>query len=174
MTDFHFQDDGFATNKRRVLEICKELINRKLNIRWKLPAGVKAETLDEETLLWMKKSGFDYISVSPETGSKRVAKLMNKPIDYSHFETVLKTCIKNNIITQACFILGFPGEEEVDIRETRDLIKLYARLGVDEIAIYIMTPLPDASVFEAFNYKEDYESLSFSPVWRIDYGNYLL
>lgn len=170
VTDFHFQDDGFATNKKRVLEICKELINRKLNIRWKLPAGVKAETLDEETLLWMKKSGFNYISVSPETGSKRVAKLMNKPVDYSHFETVLKTCIKNNITTQACFILGFPGEEEVDIRETRNLIKLYARLGVDEIAIYIMTPLPGASVFEAFNYKEDYECLSFSPVWRIDYG----
>lgn len=172
ITDFHIQDDNFTVNKQRVVDICKEIINRKLKIRWQLPAGTKIETYNEEMLEWMAKSGCKYISFSPESGSKKVLKLMDKPFDFAHADKMVKKMNKLGIIKQACIVLGFPGELKEDRKETLKLLRHYTRLGVDEFVITIMAPLPGAEVYDKFkkgdNF-ENYEDLSFSPTWRKEY-----
>ncbi|MBS3163658.1 cobalamin-dependent protein, partial [Candidatus Woesearchaeota archaeon] len=42
-----FQDDNISLDKKRMHEICDEIINRKLNIRWDTPNGIAIWTLDE-------------------------------------------------------------------------------------------------------------------------------
>ena len=78
---------------------------------------------------------------------------------------VLKTCIKT-ILLLSSFILGFPGEEE-EILEKPDLIN-YMRTEKLMIALYYDSN-PLCLGFQAFNYKEDYESLVFLRFGRIDY-----
>jgi len=166
--DFHIQDDNMTINALRVIEICKEILKRNLHITWKLAAGMKVETVDEETLMWMRKAGCIYISISPETGSKTVLRLMNKPFDFEYARKMVQMANKIGIKVQACFVLGFPGETKEDLNMTRDYMKVLTKDGLDEIGIFIMTPLPGASSYNDFPH-QNYEDLNFSPVWRPDY-----
>lgn len=118
----------------------------------------------------MKKANVCYFSASPETGSEKVLKLMNKPFNYEHFNNLVRKANNLGIKIQACFILGFPGEKEEDRKLTEKYIIKLAKLGVDEIAVYILTPLPGAKIYEEKLFEfQDYEELSFSPRWRTDY-----
>lgn len=168
ISDFHIQDDNMTFRKERVLKICNEILNRCLKVTWKLAAGMKIETIDEDTLTWMKKAGCDYISFSPETGSKDVLKLIRKPFDYDYALKMVKKANELGIKTQACFVLGFPGETDTDLDKTKNYIGRLAKAGADEIGLFIMTPLPGAAAYDAFP-RIDYEELNFSPKWRDDY-----
>ena len=50
-----FEDDTFPANKKRCLEICREIIRRNIEISW--TANARAD-LDRETLLTMKSNAF--------------------------------------------------------------------------------------------------------------------
>jgi radical SAM superfamily enzyme YgiQ (UPF0313 family) len=168
ITDFHIQDDNMTFKKERVIKICNEILHRNLKITWKLAAGMKIETVDEKTLIWMKESGCNYISISPETGSKDVLKLMNKPFNYDYALRMVTKANDLGIKVQACFVLGFPGENDEDLKKTKEYIGRLAKAGVDEIGLFIMTPLPGAEAYDDFPIQE-YEELNFSPQWRGDY-----
>jgi radical SAM superfamily enzyme YgiQ (UPF0313 family) len=73
------------------------------------------------------------------------------------------------IRSQACFVLGFPGEEDEDRKLTRDLIKDLARNGIDEIAIFIIAPVPGSEIFKDFHGYKSLSELTFTPTWRDDY-----
>jgi len=170
IVDFHIQDDNFTVNKDRVKEFCYELMKRKLPVTWQV-LSTKAETVDEELLILMKKAGCDYLSVSPETGSKAVLEKMNKPFDYEHMVDIVKLSNKLGIKMQACFVLGFPGETDKDRKLTEKYIARLARAGLDETGLFIMTPLPGAYSYDHFKWDfTDYEELCFSPRWRKDYN----
>ena len=170
INDYHIQDDIFTVNTPRVIEFCKELINRKLDVTWQV-LSTKAETVSIEALHWMKKAGCDYLSVSPETGSPELIKKMNKPFDYEHCVSMVKEANKLGIKTQCCFILGYPEETDNDRAMTKKYIARLARNGLDEIGAYIMCPLPGAEKYKDFQGQcEDYEeAATFSPRWRKDY-----
>jgi anaerobic magnesium-protoporphyrin IX monomethyl ester cyclase len=168
ITDFHIQDDNMTFNRDRVVEICKEILIRNLHVTWKLAAGMKVETIDEETLEWMKKAGCNYISISPETGSKNVLKLMNKPFNFEYAKRIVKKANNLGIKVQACFVLGFPGETDDDLKMTKKYMRTLTKVGLDEIGLFIMTPLPGARSYDQFDHQE-YEELTFSPTWRLDY-----
>ena len=169
--DFHFEDYNPTFDKERVVSLCKEILRRKLKVAWKLAAGSKAEMLDAKMLWWMRRAGCDYISISPESGSPRVLKLMKKPFDYAHGLEVVRLMRSLGIVSQACFVLGFPGETDEDLAMTKDYVGKLARAGLDEIALFIMTPLPGSEAMREgrWDYRE-VEELTFSPKWRKDYG----
>ena len=170
VADFHFEDFNPTVDKGRMKEISREIISRKLEISWKLVSGTKVETLDEETLEIMAKAGCDYISISPETGSKAVLGLMGKPFDYAYAEKMLKKMSALGISAQACFVIGYPGEGDSDRALSVEYAKKLAKVGVDEIAVFIMAPLPGARVSKQKWDYSSYEQLTFSPAWRADFG----
>jgi len=120
--------------------------------------------------LWMKKAGFSYISISPESGSKRILQKMNKNFDYEHGLNIVKYMHTIGITSQACFVIGFPGEEKHDLKLTRKYIKQLVKAGIDEIALFVMTPIPGskASEYSSLGYK-NLSQLTFSPKWRKTY-----
>lgn len=164
--EFHIEDFNPTVNKERIIEICQEIINRNMNINIKIAAGTKAETLDENTLTWMKKAGFSYVSISPETGSEELLKKMNKKFDHQHGINIVKHMYNIGITSQACFVIGFPGETTHDLNLTKKYIKELVKAGIDEIAIFIMIPIPgsNASAYSPLGYK-NLSQLTFSPKW---------
>ena len=94
---------------------------------------------------------------------------MKKPFKYDLAYEMTKMMHKNGIFSQACFILGFPGETQEDIKETSKYIRKLTFAGVDEIAIFIVTPIPGTEIFDEFKGYDDFSQLSFSPTWRKDY-----
>lgn len=169
--EFHIEDLDPTISDERIREICKEILSRKLNIVWKIAAGTKVETIrNEETVDWMAKAGCRYVSISPETGSPRLLKEMRKPFDLRHAVRIVKRMGEAGIRTQACFVLGYPGETEDDLRMTRDLVRDLTKKGVDEIALFIITPVPGSAIYGEFKGYESYSELNFSPAWRPDYA----
>jgi len=168
--EFHIEDLNPTVSDSRTREIAGEIIRRGLKITWKIVAGTKVETIrSEETLDLMAQSGCRYISISPETGSPRVLKLMRKPFDLDHAVRLVKHMHRVGIRSQACFVLGFPGETEEDLQMTWDLARELTRLGVDEIAQFIITPVPGSAIFGELRGYTSLSEMNFTPTWRADY-----
>lgn len=168
--EFHIEDLDPTISDQRIRDMANEIIRRDLQITWKIVAGTKVETIrSEETIDLMAKSGCRYISISPETGSPRVLKLMRKPFDLDHAVRLVKRMNQVGIRSQACFVLGFPGETEDDLQMTWDMVKDLTRKGVDEIALFIVTPVPGSDIFDDFDGYVSLSEMNFTPTWRSDY-----
>ena len=168
--EFHLEDVDPTVSDKRTQEICQEIINRKLNIRWKICSGTKVETIkNEKTIELMAKAGCCYISISPESGSQKIMKKINKPFNYEHAVNLIKKMNDVGIFSQACFVLGFPGENGDDRELTRKMVYDLAKVGVSEIALFIITPVPGSNIYSEYSGYSNYSQLNYSPTWRKDY-----
>ena len=95
---------------------------------------------------------------------------MDKPFNHQRALELLKRLNKNRVTTQACFVLGYLNETDEDRKLTQKYIKELVKAGVDEVALFIMTPIPGTYTFDKVekNY-DNYSQLTFSPKWRADY-----
>jgi anaerobic magnesium-protoporphyrin IX monomethyl ester cyclase len=126
-----FFDDVFTMNKARVIEICQEIISRKLNIGWWCEA--RANTIDEETVGWMKRSGCEHISMAIESGSEKILKNIKKGITLEQGINAAKIIKKAGIKQKVFFMHGLPGETYEDIKKTVFLSRyLKFNIGIEE------------------------------------------
>lgn len=170
VSEFHLEDVDATVSEERTRAVCEEILRRGLKVTWKVGAGTKVETIrSEETIDLMARAGCRYISISPETGSGRLLKAMQKPFDLEHAVRLVQRMHRAGIFSQACFILGYPGETDEDRRATWDLVKEMTRCGVDEIALFIITPVPGAAIYPQMGGYANLSDLTFSPAWREDY-----
>jgi len=117
----------------------------------------------------LAQSHCTFIAFSPESGSPRLLEVMNKPFDHEHGLNMLSKMNSLGIRTQACFVLGIPGENDEDRTLTVDYVKKLVSKGVDEVALYIFTPLPGAVLSEQVQGYSHYSQCTRSPSWRDDY-----
>jgi len=170
ITDFHISDLNPTVNEKRIQDICKEIIARQLSITWKLAQGTKIETIkNEETLELMAKAGCNFVSFSPETGSQRLLRIVNKTFDQDHALKMVSKMNSLGIKTQACFVAGLPEENIEDRKESINYVKELISSGADEIAVTIFTPLPGAKLAASLEGYDHYSQLTHSPTWRKDY-----
>ena len=168
--EFHVEDLNPAIDKQRIKDLCQMILDSHMFIEIKVAAGLKIETINEETLLWMHDAGFTYMSFSPETGSNALLDLMNKKFDHEYairmLDFINSDRFINPIFTQACFIAGYPGETEDDFRQTERYVKRLAKAGLDEIAIFGFAPMP-GSVAAGSTFMPS-KRLTFGSGWRMN------
>jgi len=170
VSEFHIEDLNPTIRKERMIEISKEIISRNLKVSFKFGAGTKIETMDEESIEWMAKAGLTYLSCSPESGSPAILKAMDKPFDHERALQLIKHLHKHGVTTQACFVLGYLNETDYDRKLTRNYAKRLVKAGIDEIALFIMTPIPGTYTFDKVEKGYDnYSQLTFSPKWRKEF-----
>lgn len=168
--EFHIEDLNPTIMDKRTQAISQEILDRNLKVRWKICAGTKVESIKStKTIEMMAHAGCSYISISPESGSSEVMKSIDKPFNYDHAVDIIRAMNKNGIYSQACFVLGFPGEKIEDRAKTRKMIHDLTKAGVDEIAQFIVTPVPGSRIFDKLKGYSHYSQLNFSPDWREDY-----
>jgi radical SAM superfamily enzyme YgiQ (UPF0313 family) len=97
--------------------------------------------------------------------------MIEKPFSLPHATKLIHKMNEVGIRSQACFVLGFPGEQEEDRALTRDMVRDLVRNGIDEIALFIISPVPGAEIFEDFRGCGSLSQLSFTPTWRDDYAH---
>lgn len=169
--EFHIEDLNPTVSEERTRALCTEILARKLKVDWKLVSGTKAETIaGEETIDLMAKAGCRYISISPETGSARLLRQMGKPFNLEHAKKLIGWMKHAGIKSQACFVLGFPGETVEDRAATEGLVHDLTKLGVDEIALFIISPVPGSRLYEQMSGYDSLSELNFTPAWRRDFA----
>lgn len=166
VTEFHLEDLNSSVNTQRLLDVAEKL--KPLAVIWKIVAGTKAETLDTfDTLSCLSDSGLRYFSFSPESGSKKVRDGIGKRFDIKHSFRLIRWSRNLNIKTQACFVLGMPEEKRIDRFKSLLLLRIYTILGIDEVAVFIISPIPGSKIYDQF--EVNLKAISFSPSWRPDY-----
>ncbi len=117
---FNFNDDSFGQNKEIAIDICKGILNNKMNIVWH--TSMRVDNVDEELLLWMKKAGCFVIAYGVESGSAKILKNIGKGITKEQISNAVKLTKKVGIKTYALLMVGNQGETEETIKETIDLM----------------------------------------------------
>lgn len=141
LESIRFFDDVFTMDKKRVIDICQEILRRKLNFTWECEARVN--TIDEEIVREMKKAGCEFIDLGIESGSNRILKNIKKNITVEQAIEAVKTTKKAGIGLKVFFMHGLPGETYEDIKKTVFLSRyLFHELGVEGTTQGITTIYP--------------------------------
>ena len=140
---FYFADDVFTANKKRVMKLC-ELINKEFgcDITWR--ATTRADLLDEELIVTMKKAGCNIISLGLESGNDDVLKKINKGMTVQQNKKVVETCHKHGVKVKGFFIIGLPGDDEQTVRQTINFAK---SLQLEYVDFYPLTPYPNTQIW---------------------------
>lgn len=142
---FYFSDDTFTINKERVIEICKRILEKGLNISWY--AISRVDCIDEEVLYWMRRAGCIQISYGIESGSEKIRESLNKKLKAEQIIKAFKMTTKYGILSRAYFIYGSPGETWETIQESIDLMMDIRPLSV---IFYILDLFPGTALYENF------------------------
>lgn len=168
---FQWEDLNSTIDRERIQSIGRLLKEKRLSITFRLVSGTKVETLDIPTLNAMAQAGCDYISISPESGSPRILQKMRKPFDHAHALRMVESMHARGIHSQCCFVLGHPEETDDDRRLTESYVKKLVQAGVDEVAFFILSPLPGSALQDSISYADYSDAIwSFTPRHRLDYA----
>jgi anaerobic magnesium-protoporphyrin IX monomethyl ester cyclase len=112
-------DPLFTMSKRRVIEICDELVRRDLGVIWSCRSRV--DTADDETLAAMKRAGCYRIYYGIESGDEGILKNIRKFTKIQKVRETISLTKKHGILAFGYFIFGSPGDTERTIRKSIDL-----------------------------------------------------
>ncbi len=161
--EIHIEDDNFTLDRKYVIEFCNKIIERKWDITLACPNGVRLDTLDENSLMLMKKAGFYSVSVGIESGSDEVLHLMKKSLNTKKIEEKIKLIRIVGLDIIGFFMIGYPGETREDIKKT---INFACELDLKRANFMIFKPFPGTEIYK--NLREE-NSLN-----HVDWNNFSL
>jgi radical SAM superfamily enzyme YgiQ (UPF0313 family) len=141
--EIYFDDDCLTLGKKRVMEMCRLLLEREVDVNWIVQARV--DSVDREVLAAMKEAGCHYILFGVESGSPRMLEIMKKRITLDRARQAFKDCRELGIKTQAFFLFGVPGETEETIEET---IRFAKEINADSTQFAIAIPHPGTQLYQ--------------------------
>ena len=160
---FNFTDELFTVKKPRVLDICRTIVDAKLDISWVCSA--RAHHLDSETLEAMKAAGCREISFGIESGNEEILEKIDKALKLDEARRVVNLTKKAGIKTHASYIMGYLGETESTLRDT---LRFSKELNTSIAAFFIASPLPGTPFYheaiEKGYVRPDVKWISYSPL----------
>jgi anaerobic magnesium-protoporphyrin IX monomethyl ester cyclase len=138
-----FQDDCFTLTKDRVINLCKLIIQRNISFEWDCLSRV--DSLDLETISFMKEAGCKRVFFGLESGSDKILKIMNKKTDKTMAVTTVNSIKTAGIEVGAFFIIGYPGETNETLLET---INFSSSLNLDYLSFNFPIPIPGTGLYE--------------------------
>ena len=143
--EIRFWDDVINLNNERIIEICKEMINRGIRVDWTCVGRVNNVT--QEQLYWMKKAGCWQVSYGIESGNDEILKRIRKGVTTNLLRKAITLTSKSGIKVRGFFMIGLPGETEKTMQDTIDFAK---SLPLDTASFYITTPYPNTEIWKEF------------------------
>jgi radical SAM superfamily enzyme YgiQ (UPF0313 family) len=116
----YFVDDIFNYPPSYAEALCREMVQRKVNVKWS--AFVSPGFLTESLLSWMKESGCEGIEFGTDSGSPRMLENYKKSFTQEDVIQSSKICSKLNVNHCHYLLFGGPGENEETIEESFKLM----------------------------------------------------
>jgi anaerobic magnesium-protoporphyrin IX monomethyl ester cyclase len=137
-----FSDDTFAIDKKRAVEIAREMHKRHPALLFRVQ--LRANTCDEDMIAEFKAANCIQVDIGVESGSERVLKIIDKKITVDQIKKAFAVVKKYGIGSSATFIIGVPGETAEDIEDSR---RLAEEIDSDYTQFFILTPYPGTPVY---------------------------
>ena len=140
--DILFFDENFASNRKRVIDICNEIIKRGIKVRWH--CRMRADLVDRELVRKMKLAGCRLIQFGIESGTEHIQKVLNKNLNLRKVRENIKIVKDAGIFTYADFMIGSPEETVEEMKKTIEFAK---ELGLDYAMFGVLNPLPETEIY---------------------------
>lgn len=151
--NFDFYDLTAILKKDWIKQFCQELIDRKLNITWQLPAGTRSEAIDKDVARLLALSGHRNLVYAPETGSDALLKTIKKKVHLGRMAESMRGAIEHGISIKLNMIFGLPDETRADIFRTMVFLAKMAWLGVDDVTASTFVAYPGSAIFRELKEK---------------------
>ena len=138
-----FLDETLTLNRKHIVEICDEILKRKINIMW--GSYTRANLVNSELLKKLSESGCIQIDFGVESGSQRVLDMLKKGVTIEQIKHTFKLCREYNIRTFANYLTNIPGET---VEEREKTIEFANSLNADRFTYNIFLPYPNTKINE--------------------------
>lgn len=116
-----FRDDVFTLNRKRIIDLCRGMIDRRLCLLW--DCQTRVNTVDEERLVWMKRAGALILQYGIESGSQAILDRLQKGQRLEQVHRAADLTRRVGLVLSIYLITGVPGETEEDLRETEAMVR---------------------------------------------------
>ena len=139
-TTFNFCDNSFNNPKHHAEAICREIIDRGLDIRWRTGA-MKPLALTGDFCRLTKEAGCKYIGLAVESASEKMLANMHRGYKVADVIQALDSLSQSGIPFGIFTLLGAPGETPETIAETFDVVDRYPKITQTwvTIALFLWT-----------------------------------
>ncbi|MCF8081362.1 MAG: cobalamin-dependent protein [Desulfobacterales bacterium] len=144
--DFFFvSDDTFTLKPKRVIDICRRMLDRGLKTSWASISRV--DRVDEKMLFWMRKAGCIQISYGVEHGSPKIRRALGKHFSDEQVRRAFALTTGYGIMARAYFIYGCPGETDRTVDQTIELVRQIRPLSA---IFYLLALFPGTALYEDY------------------------
>lgn len=143
--DIYFNDGTFVVNKKRIMNLCKKIIQE--NIKFTFNIRTRIDTMDEDLLKILKEAGCNRINYGLESGDEEILKRLNKNTSIKQIIKIIKLTKKYGITTWGFFLIGNPGETKETIEKTISLAKF---LDLDFVQFSRLNVFPGCDLYKDF------------------------
>jgi len=154
--EIDFYDQTFTVDKKRALEICEEIIKRKIKIIWTI--RTRTDLIDRELLKKMKEAGLYRIMYGIESADQEILDRLGKNEQLSRIAEIIHLTRKFKISVFGFFMFGCPGENLKSLKKTKQFA---LSMPFDEIQVTRFTLFPGTKFYQEYRTKtgkDDYWS----------------
>jgi radical SAM superfamily enzyme YgiQ (UPF0313 family) len=135
--------DTFTINKDWTINLCKRIVEENIDVSW--GCNSRVDTVDKETLYWLKKAGCWMIAYGIESGSQKVLDNCKKEITLKQITQAVQWTQEAGIKVYGYFIIGLMGETKETIKETINFAK---KLPITFAIFHTASPYPGTEFYK--------------------------
>lgn len=106
-----FCDQIFNIPPKHAINICKEIVDRGLEVKWSAWFNEHRNTLPDELMIWLKKAGCGLLSFSPDHVDDRMLENLDKNFRHRDMLYTIEIAKKHGMDVEYSFFLNSPGED---------------------------------------------------------------
>ncbi len=121
---FHFTDPVLNAPAGHLEDICRELLRRKLDVRW--DGFMRENMLNEKNVALFEKAGCECFSFSPDGLCDQALKVLRRGTRQSDILRAARLAARTDVVAVYHFMVNLPGETEATCAQGMEMIeKLY-------------------------------------------------
>jgi radical SAM superfamily enzyme YgiQ (UPF0313 family) len=137
-----FRDEIFTISKRRLMDICKGIIKKRIEITWICSSRI--DKVDLEMMEAMKEAGCHMLRLGVESGVQELLDNIKKDIRVEQTRQVFRWAHRVGLDTHAHMMIGLPGETKKTLNETIEFVK---EIDPTIVTFGILTVYPGTPLF---------------------------
>ena len=151
---FLFQDEFFVSGKQQVMEFCREVTSRGLDVQWK--AFGRVNLVDRDMMQAMADCGCVELRFGIESGSDRILSAIKKGFTTAESLEVVPKAVEIFPRVDAFFVWGFPFETLEDFHQSLFQMVSFRMMGA-RILPSLLSLLPQTDVYRQWSAEAELE-----------------
>lgn len=139
-----FLDDNFSQDMQYAEEVLDAIIAAKLDLVFNFQNGLRADRLNENLIVKMKKAGVIKVGIGIESGDQKIVDLAKKSLTLDRVRESIALLRKHGIIVIGFFMLGLPGETAATMEKT---IRFAKETNPHMANFSVVLPLPGTELY---------------------------